>query len=53
MNASDVMTRNVLSVRPDGTIAEAIRLAMTPGKVSTTIRPEVPMPPSRQLLPDR
>jgi CBS domain-containing protein len=25
MNASDVMTRNVLSVRPDATIAEAIR----------------------------
>ena len=28
MNASDVMTRNVLSVRPDATIAEAIRLML-------------------------
>ena len=28
MNASDVMTRNILSVRPDATIAEAIRLML-------------------------
>ena len=28
MNASDVMTRNVLSVRPEATIAEAIRLML-------------------------
>jgi CBS domain-containing protein len=28
MNASDVMTRSVLSVRPDATIAEAIRLML-------------------------
>src|SRR6516225_6319832 len=28
MNASDVMTRTVLSVRPDATIAEAIRLML-------------------------
>ena len=28
MNASDVMTRNILSVRPDAVIAEAIRLML-------------------------
>jgi CBS domain-containing protein len=28
MNASDVMTRNILSVKPDATIAEAIRLML-------------------------
>jgi len=28
MNASDVMTRNILSVRPEATIAEAIRLML-------------------------
>jgi CBS domain-containing protein len=28
MNASDVMTRNILSVRPDATITEAIRLML-------------------------
>ena len=28
MNASDVMTRNILSVRPDASVAEAIRLML-------------------------
>ena len=51
MNASDVMTRNILSVRPDTSVAEAIRLMPSTARSSQRRERQPALRPARSATP--